>query len=318
MQPVAGPERIVRVPVVPVTLPPDVQPGAGVSGLSFDEGAILKETVAEIRSRLGSRFADITVERVVIGIFFTGVKLSNGSGGLSFTPIKEIPEAVCCPSSLRASPWTGKFHGRPVEDFIETLFDQSPIKRTIGIAVVNALSTHCWEQAPPVDYSIERGSDALETIEIPDDANIVVIGALVPILLRLKNRGKPFSIIEMDPRTLKADEMPFWVPVERTAEVVSKADLLVITGTSLLFHSLEAILACVMKGAQVIVVGPTASMLPGAFFRRGVTVLGGDLVTRPDDLLDILSEGGSGYHFFGKSADRIIIRNEDPKNRSKR
>jgi len=318
MQPVAGPERIMRVPVVPVKSLPAVQTGSPVSGLSFDQGAILKETVADIRSRLGSRIADLTVERVVIGIFFTGVKLSNGSGGLCFTPIKEIPEAVCCPSSLRASPWTGKFRGRPVEDFIETLFDKSPIKRTIGIAVLNALSASCWEQAPPELYSIERGSDALETIEIPDDANVVVIGALVPILLRLRKRGKPFSIIEMDPRTLKADEMPFWVPVERTAEVVPKADLLVITGTSLLFHSLEPILSAAKKGAEIIVVGPTASMLPGAFFRRGVTVLGGDLVTRPDDLLDILSEGGSGYHFFGKSADRIIIRNTGPENRMKR
>lgn len=275
-----------------------------------EQGAILKETVAELRSQLWSQFADLTVERVVIGIFFTGVKLSNGSGGLCFTPIKEIPQAVCCPSSLRALPWSGKFRGRPVTDFLDALFDASPVKRAIGIAIVNALSASCWEQDPPKDYTIEHGSDALETIEIPDDANVAVIGALVPILLRLKKRGKPFSVIEMDPRTLKADEMPFWVPVERTAEVVPKADLLVITGTSLLFHSLEPILAWAKPGAEIVIVGPTASMLPGAFFRRGVTVLGGDFVSRPDDLLDILSEGGSGYHFFGKSADWIIIRNE--------
>jgi uncharacterized protein (DUF4213/DUF364 family) len=277
-----------------------------------EPGTILKETIAEIRSRLGSQFADITVERVVIGIFFTGIKLSNGSGGLCFTPIKEIPEAVCCPSSLRALPWSGKFRGRPVEDFLNALFDKSPMKRAVGIAVVNALSASCWEQDPPKDYSIERGSDPLETIEIPDDANVVVIGALVPILMRLKKRGTPFSIIEMDPRTLKADEIPFWVPVERTADVVPNADLLVVTGTSLLFHSLEPILACAKPGAKIIVIGPTASMLPDAFFRRSVTIMGGDLVTHPDDLLDILSEGGSGYHFFGKSADRISIRNENP------
>lgn len=284
---------------------------AGLFGKSpsFENGAILRETIAEIRSRFGDELAALSVERVVIGIFFCGVKLSNGHGGLCFTPIKEIPEAVCCPSSLRASPWTGKFRGRPVDDFLETVFDKSPIKRAIGIAVVNALSASCWEQDPPRDYSIERGSDALDTVEIPDDAEVVVVGALVPILKRLKERGKPYAVIEMDPRTLKQDELPFWMPVERTVDVVANADLLVVTGTSLLFHSLEPILSAVKPGAQVVVVGPTASMLPGAFFRRGVSVLGGDLVYRPDDLLDILSEGGSGYHFFGKSADRIIIRN---------
>ena len=62
-------------------------------------------------------------------------------------------------------------------------------------------------------------------------------------------------------------------------------------------------------GAEIVVTGPTASMLPDSFFRRGVTTLGGILVTKPDELLDIISEGGSGYHFFGKSAERLIIRN---------
>ena len=42
-------------------------------------------------------------------------------------------------------------------------------------------------------------------------------------------------------------------------------------------------------------------------FRRGVTVLGGDTVTDPDTLLDTIAEGGSGYHFFGKSAEKTII-----------
>ena len=283
---------------------PDLSPAV----ISFEQGMILKETIAEIKSRLGDQFATITVERAVIGIFFTGVKLSNGSGGLCFTPIKEIPEAVCCPSSLRALPWSGKFRGRPVRVFLDSLFDKSPMKRAIGIAVVNALSASCWKNDLPKGYSIERGSDALEVIEIPPDANVVVIGALVPIIKRLMKQGNTFSIIEMDPRTLKPNEMPFWVPVEKTGEVVPRADILVITGTSLLFHSLESILGYAKSDIPVIVVGPTASMLPEAFFRRGVTILGGDLVTSPDALLDILSEGGSGYHFFGKSADRIIIR----------
>lgn len=59
--------------------------------------------------------------------------------------------------------------------------------------------------------------------------------------------------------------------------------------------------------AVVIVVGPTASMLPEAFFRRGVASIGGVMVTEPEQLLDIISEAGSGYHFFGKSAKRVVI-----------
>ncbi|MGL6220913.1 MAG: Rossmann-like domain-containing protein, partial [Lacrimispora sphenoides] len=57
--------------------------------------------------------------------------------------------------------------------------------------------------------------------------------------------------------------------------------------------------------------GPTASMLPDSFFQRGVTTMGGVLVTKPDEVLDIISEGGSGYHFFGRSAERLIINKTD-------
>ena len=129
-------------------------------GTSPEEGAILKETIEELRSRIGDTFNGITVERVTIGIFFTGVKLSNGSGGLCFTPIKEIPEAVCCPSSLRALPWSGKFRGRPIADFLDALFDRSPMKRAVGIAVVNALSAQFLECNSSPGFVIERGSDA--------------------------------------------------------------------------------------------------------------------------------------------------------------
>ena len=48
-------------------------------------------------------------------------------------------------------------------------------------------------------------------------------------------------------------------------------------------------------------------MLPEACFARGVIMLGGIQVTKPDELLNIISVGGSGYHFFGRYAERTVI-----------
>lgn len=84
--------------------------------------------------------------------------------------------------------------------------------------------------------------------------------------------------------------------------------MLVITGTTLINDTLEGLLALAKPGAQIIVVGPTASMLPDAFFRRGIKILGGVIGTRADELLDIIGEAGSGYHFFGKSAERVVMK----------
>lgn len=229
---------------------------------AMDRGIIQEETGMDLRSRFGSRFADLTIERLTVGSFCTGVKLSNGAGGLCFTPVPEIPPAVCSPSSLRTTPRARDFQGRPVVELLGAVFDPSPSKRAIGIAIMSALSATYWERYPSFEKSIERGFDALDSIVIPEDAHVVVIGVLVPILARLKDRGRPFTIVESDRRRLKSDEVPFWVPVERTAEVVPKADLLVITGRCLSFSSLESILGYVKPDTVVLVVGPTASMLP--------------------------------------------------------
>jgi len=275
--------------------------------ISYNPGDILRETTRDLYGILGDAVETITVERTVIGLFFTGVKLNNGAGGLCFTPIKTIPEAVCCPSSARAMPSSGKLGGKPVTKFMAEMFSGNPLKKTMGIAVMNALSTMCWSQKLPVTYEIRTGIDALDAVMIPEDAYVVVVGALMPILKTLKLRGKPFGILESDPLTLKQEEMKYYVPPELVHKKIPEADVLIITGTTLINDTLEGLLAMRKPGARAIVVGPTASMLPDAFFRRDVTMLGGVMVTDADRVLDVLAEAGSGYHFFGKGAERVVI-----------
>jgi uncharacterized protein (DUF4213/DUF364 family) len=57
----------------------------------------------------------------------------------------------------------------------------------------------------------------------------------------------------------------------------------------------------------VVLVGPTVGLYPDAFLRRGADVLGGVRITAPDAFLDVLAEGGSGYHFFGRSAEKVVL-----------
>ena len=77
-----------------------------------------------------------------------------------------------------------------------------------------------------------------------------------------------------------------------------KADNLIITGTTLINDTLENLLAMKKADANVVVVGPTVSMLPKAMFERGVSYAGGVYVRNTDALLDIIVEAGSGYHYF--------------------
>ncbi len=269
---------------------------------------ILQETVVRIGDVLGDELKNLTVERAVVGIFFSGVKLSNGMGGICFTPIKAIPEAVCCPSSARAMPHSGKLAGESAETYINRLSNGGPLQRALSIAVLNALSATCWQKQPPRDYQLKLGADPVDESIIPSDAVVAVVGALVPYIKMLKQRGNPLFILEMDPRTLKGEEIRYYCAPEKADACLAEVDLIIITGTTLLTNTLEGILARLKKGARAILVGPTASMLPDSFFGRGIEAIGGIMVTNADLLLDTLAEAGSGYHFYGKSAERITIR----------
>ena len=80
---------------------------------------ILVETIAGIEEILAGDLDRISVERVAIGLFFTGVKLNTGAAGACATPLRSIPEAVCCPSSAMAMPFPGKLRGRPVRELLK-------------------------------------------------------------------------------------------------------------------------------------------------------------------------------------------------------
>ena len=268
---------------------------------------LLEETSKIIREYFGERLENMVVERAVFGLFFSGVKISTGHGGLCFTPVKEIPEAVCCPSSAKAMPLSGKLRGRSVKDYLDDLSHVNILRKTLAIATLNALSACYWEENKDLDYKIEMDVDSFDVMKIPQGKKSVVIGALVPMLKKLLAADADFKVLEMDSCTLKGKELDHFAPSKDAGVYLPHADLDVITGVTILNDTLPDLLAMCKPGADILVTGPTAGMLPDAFFKRGVTVMGGILVTKPDELLDIISEGGSGYHFFGKSAERIVI-----------
>ena len=269
---------------------------------------ILEKTVELVLEKLKNDIENITVERAVFGLFFSGVKLSTGHGGLCFTPVKEMPEAVCCPSSAAIMPLSGKLSGVPAKQYLEDIFSNNVLRRTLGIATLNALSSLIWEREKEnIQYKPIMGVDAFDEIDVKKYEKTVVVGALIPMLKKLIAAGSNFIILEQDPRTLKEREMKFYAPSQDAYKYVPDADLLVITGVTILNGTLSGLLEMAKPEAEIVVTGPTASMLPDIFFEKGVTMTGGIIVTKSDELLDIISEAGSGYHFFGQSGERTVI-----------
>ena len=270
--------------------------------------ALLAETTDLLHAILGPDLAGLTVSRVVVGLFFTGVMLSDGATGACATPLRELREAVCCPSSAAAMPLPGKLAGRPAGDLLRQLDAPDPIRRAVGVAAMNALTAAAWARRPSPAVSLEPGVDAYDAARIRPGERVVVVGAFVPFLKALKAAGQDWTVLEQDRATLKPDELAHFRPAAEAEAVLPAADVVLITGTTLLNDTLAGLLGLARPDARVVVVGPTVGLLPDVLLARGADILGGIRVTDPEGFLDCLAEGGSGYHFFGRSAEKLVLR----------
>src|SRR3989304_4884031 len=98
---------------------------------------IIQELIKIMKDSMGER--DIVVEDVRIGVFYTAAKLSTGDAGVAFTP-RDLEDTVCCPRSAAKMPASGKLKGKLALDLIKLADSENSMKRSVGIAVLNALS----------------------------------------------------------------------------------------------------------------------------------------------------------------------------------
>ena len=189
------------------------------------EKLILHETIETIAEILGPELERITVERAVVGLFFTGAKLSNGIAGACATPIEPVREASCCPSPATAGPSPGRMRGCPALDLAREALGANGLRRALGIATMNALADTCWRRRPHPEAELRIGVDAFDATLIRASDKVVVVGAFVPFLHELKRRRQPFLVLEQNPALLKADEMPFFRPAEQADSVIPEADV---------------------------------------------------------------------------------------------
>ena len=95
-------------------------------------------------------------------------------------------------------------------------------------------------------------------------------------------------------------------PAEEAPDLLPRADVVVISGSAIVHHSLDHLLSLCTSAREVVVAGPTASMYPEPLFSRGVTVLGGITINDGDEMVRLVGEGGSGY-FFDGCAEKVVV-----------
>ncbi len=265
---------------------------------------VIQELIKTMQTSFGPR--GIEVEDIRIGIFYTAAKLSTGDAGVAFTP-RDLEDTVCCPRSAAKMPASGKLKGEKALELMNLADSDTVLKRSVGVAVLNALSALKNKEEGIRDARILKGADALDVIEIRKGDKIAMVGAFVPFIKKLKAITPDVCIIDKHPQALKEDERHMWCSPTAVRDVMPQADIAIITGSSMVEGGLDELLSSCIKAREIILAGPTASAWPEPFFKRGVTVMGGIFVTDPDKLLQVVSEGGSGYFFTGPAQKMAII-----------
>jgi uncharacterized protein (DUF4213/DUF364 family) len=267
--------------------------------------SVIAETIDILTEKSPVPLRDLWIHDLAIGIFFTGVKLSTGHAGVAFTPIAEIPEAVCCPTTAARMPQAGNLDRSSVSEIIQYALDTNVLKSAMGVATLNALTQWIIESGREKEYEVVKERDGFDLLDIKPGETVTLIGAFGPYIRRLKMMGNPFFIVEKNPQTLRPDEMKYFKPASEIPSAIEKSDAMIITGTAIVNHTIDAILSLITHDKRAAMIGPTASMVPDAFFKRGVNVMAGVEILDPEEMIKILKQGGSAYHLLKKCSKKI-------------
>jgi uncharacterized protein (DUF4213/DUF364 family) len=262
---------------------------------------------AEWRSDLRRAYADDPlVNDARVGVFYTAVELSSGQVGVAFTP-RDLSDSVCCPKTAAQAPPAGRLSGISAWQLADYALSPSPLKRALGVAALNALSAAAIERRGLRDGVLRRDLDALDAAEIAPDDRVVMVGAFIPFIKKLKGRVASLKVIDKHRDALKPEEQALWSAPDQAAEALGSGSVVILTGSSLVEGGIEELLGY-SKAARVrVMAGPTTPLWARPFFERGVNILGGVQVIDGSELLTIVGQGGSGYLFESVARKVCVI-----------
>jgi len=148
------------------------------------------------------------------------------------------------------------------------------LEASIGMAAINSLID--IDEAGCVD---ENALDVLARNS--RGKNIAIVGRF-PWIPKLLKMARTLWVIEQNPQ--KGE-----LPAEAAEEVLPQADVVGLTGTSLINHTVDRLLA-LSKNSFVVMVGPTTPLSP-VLFDYGVDILAGAKVVEPDKTIHSISQG---------------------------
>ncbi|MEM4576570.1 MAG: DUF364 domain-containing protein [Candidatus Nezhaarchaeales archaeon] len=238
---------------------------------------------------------EIRAEKVIIGLGYTCVLTENGYIGLCQTLLGEL-NVRCCRIGNKA----GTLAGSKMRDLVELSKSWDLGERIVGVASINALSAPYIAESKGV--KLLKGN-LVNYIDLRKGDLVVMVGNMRPFKEPIKEKGCNLIVLERSPHLMDDDTFP-----DLAAEdVVPKADVLIISGTSIANGTIDRLLKLAKRAREIALTGPSASACPKVLFDNGITVIGCVRVLEPFMVVKVVSEGG-GTLALKPYLEQVVLR----------
>lgn len=241
---------------------------------------LINDLIAEVSK--ATDLKALRISKISKGHFFTGTVLDDGSSGLCYSLFNQEPI-----NSLAYFRKLDSFESLDLGKILGFAINRKDLERVIGISCLNAISQHILKTEQS-RYRILFNTDPIDHITFEKSDRVVMIGNIRGFLPKLQALADNVAVID---DRLQDVELPSFKRLETTQEQLKEATIVFITGSAIANNTLEPVLQWSENAREVVVVGPSAGMIPDPLFRRGVTILSSMQVEEPNAVLQTIEEG---------------------------
>jgi uncharacterized protein (DUF4213/DUF364 family) len=206
------------------------------------------------------------------GSFWTAVLTRNC--GLASTPHAPDHHITDLPAPVKDA---GHLMEKSALGLARMARSKSELEAAIGIATINSLIE--IEESRCIDLN---AADLIQ--EKGRDKRVAIVGHF-PFVKRLRETTKELWVIEKHPRESDLAE-------SEARNILPKADVVAITGSAFVNHTIESLLSLCRPKAYVIVLGPTTPLSP-ILFDYGVDIISGTKIVDIETVLRYVIQGAT-------------------------
>lgn len=218
---------------------------------------------------------DGNITQVLIGLHWTAVVAEQGaerSCGLASTV--SIPHHYHGTVDVSQA---GQLAEMSAPELAMLAVSEQPLLAAVGLATINALLKPVPELLTDLnaeDVLVAQGAGK----------KVALIGHF-PFVPRLRDRLDDLWVLEQQPQ-------PGDIPAINAPDLLPKADVVAITGTALINHTMDVLLSYCSPQATIILLGPSTPLSPN-LFDHGIHILCGSIVFAIDRVLQVVGQGGN-------------------------